>query len=408
MSGFVASEGSGAEPVELKGMSGMRLTTLLIFTQLPGVLAYTIALPLLAKMAGDLAHDPASAYMAKLVSGILGPAMALGALIAGILADRFDRRWLVMLYGAVFVVSGVAPAFLTNLELIVASRFVMGYAAASLMATGYTMAGDYLPENKRAKTIGMLSAMNMVVSLSSMPIAGYVAGAGWRTAFLLYLAALPLLLLALPSPLPAPQKAPAVEGAKGGGSWLEGLPIGLLAIALGVGIILTIPGIYISFHLDTIGLGKPSTVALLMSSNSAMAAIFSAIFGKALEATSQKAVFSGAFAIMALGLVLLSLAPDLAMAWPGLLMMGAGMGWLAPGMPALAVERAAEGQRGKLVGAVQGMSSVAPILGVTVAEPLAPILGTSGVMLGVGVLSALLILPFALQRSRPKVIVPAA
>lgn len=407
MSGYVA-EGSGGEPVQLKGMSPIRLTTLLIFTQLPSVLAYTIALPLLAKMAGDLAQDPTSAYMAKLVSGILGPAMALGALVAGILADRFDRRWLVMLYGAVFVVFGMAPAFLTNVELIVVSRFVMGYAAASLMATGYTMVGDYLPENKRAKTIGMLSAMNMVVSLSSMPVAGYVAGEGWRTAFYLYLAAVPLLLLAMPSRLPAPQRVAPAERSKGGGSWFEGMPIGLLAIALGVGVILTIPGIYISFHLATIGLGKPSTVALLMSSNSAVAAIFSAIFGRALQSTSQKAVFCGAFGIMALGLVLLSLAPGLAMALPGLLMMGAGMGWLTPGMPALAVERAAEGQRGKLVGAVQGMSSVAPILGVTIAEPLAPILGTSGVMFSIGLLSALLVLPFALQRGRPRVTAPAA
>ena len=41
----------------------------------------------------------------------------------------------------------------------------------------HTMVGDYLPEDKRAGTIGMLSALNMVTALVSMPAAGFVAEA---------------------------------------------------------------------------------------------------------------------------------------------------------------------------------------------------------------------------------------
>ena len=180
-----ASEG-GAPDVALTAMSPLRLTALLIFTQLPGVLGYTIALPLLAQMAGDLVREPSSAYLAKLVAGILGPAMAIGSLLAGFLADRFDRRWLLIGFGALYLLFAVAPAFLDTLEMIVVTRFVVGFAAAALMAIGLTMAGDYLPENKRASTIGLLSAFNMLASLGSLPLSGYVGEAGWRAPFLLY------------------------------------------------------------------------------------------------------------------------------------------------------------------------------------------------------------------------------
>ena len=398
VTGDEPAEAPDAPAVALSDMSGPRLTALLVFTQLPGVIAYTIALPLLAQMAAELAREPGSAYLAKLVAGILGPAMAVGSLLAGLLADKFDRRWLLIGFGALYLVFAVAPAFLDSLEAIVATRAVTGFAAASLMAIGLTMAGDYLPGDKRSSVIGMLSAGNMLVSLGSLPLAGYVGLAGWRTPFLLYLIASPLLLLALPSALPAPRRTAAQKEAAAGAAWHHGLPWGLLGIALGVGIVLTVPGIFMSFHLDTIGLGKTSTVAMLMMLNSAVAAVFSATFGKAMTRLGQKLLLGGAFAMMAVGLAMLAYAPGIGLAIPGLLLMGAGMGWLAPGMPALAVEYAAEGQRGKLVGAVQGIASVAPILGLSLAEPLLPAIGTLGAMLACGALSALLILPFALRR----------
>ncbi|MGE3691364.1 MAG: MFS transporter [Novosphingobium sp.] len=396
----VASEtgASDAPAVSLSNIAGWRLTALLVFTQLPGVLGYTIALPLLANMSQDLAHDSQSAYLVKMISGIIGPAMAVGSLLAGILADKFDRRGLTLGFGAAYLLAAVAPAFLTNLDLIVGMRFIMGFAAGALMAMGLTMAGDYLPGDKRAKTIGLLSASNMIVSLASMPVAGYAGLAGWRTAFLLYLAATPLLLLAMPSALPAPKRTAAQNEAAAKAPWHHGLPWGLLALSLGVGVVLTVPGIYVSFHLDTIGLGKTSTVAMLMMLNSGIAAVFSAIFGKAMERMGQPLLFGSAFALMGIGLAMLAYAPGMAIAIPGLLLMGMGMGWLAPGMPALAVERAGEGQRGRVVGAVQGIASVAPILGVTLAEPLMPRVGTLGVMHACGILSVLLILPFVLRR----------
>lgn len=393
MSGYVAS---GGKTVELKGMQTWRLIALLIFTQIPAVLAYTIALPILAEMAKELAHDATSGYLVKMISGILGPAMAVGSLLAGILADRYERRLLLLGMGAVFLVAGVVPTFTSDLTLIVASRALLGFTGAALAAVGYTMAGDYLPEDRRAKVIGMLSACGLVGSLSSMFVSGNVAGAlGWRPAFLLYLVAAPVLLLALPSKLPKPEKVASAGPAGIARPWYSGLPWGLLLIALGAGTILAVPGIYVSFHLASVGFGKPTTVAYVMMLNSFTGVIGSALFGKLLEKTSQRVVFAGAFGLMALGLAIFAFAHGLAPVLLAMVLMGGTLGVIAPGMPALAVDRAEEGERGKMVGMVQGIGAAAPLIGVSALEPLLPVIHTGGVMLVVGMLSFLLAAIFA-------------
>lgn len=381
------------------GAGGVRFTALLIFTQLATVLAYTVALPLLANMAKDLAQDPSSAWLAKMVLGVLGPSIALGAVVAGLLADKFDRRWLTMGIGAFYVVSSLAPAFLDSLEIIVAARFCTGFTAGALAAIGMTMVGDYLPAEKRAGTIGMLNALNMVGSLATLPVAGFIGDAGWREAYLMYLLIVPVILLAMPTPLPVPVKPPVDASVHSTPKpWHSALPIGLILLAAAIGIILTLPGIYVSFHLSTIGLGKTSTVGLLMMLNSLMGAVFSSAFGRIWN-RSPRAVFAFGFGTMGAGLLMLAYASGYATAIPGLLLMGIGMGLLAPSVMARVVDLVVKGARGKAVGAMQGLMAITPLVGLTLLEPLAPIFGTVGILLAIGVLSCGLFLNFALRQT---------
>jgi MFS family permease len=375
-----------------------RFIALLIFTQLPNVLSFTIALPLLAGMARELAHDAGSGYLVKLVSGVLGPSMAIGALLAGWLADKTDRRWLLMGIGTLYVFVSVAPAVLGSLELIVAARFFTGMTASALMAIGLAMVADYLPEHRRAGTLGMLSALNMVASLLSLPAAGFVGNSGWRLPFLLYLLAAPVVFLASLRALPVPERhAPVTTTEGGGGRRFAALPGWLFVLALAVGTILTIPGIYVSFHLTSVGLGKTSTIGLLMMMNSMMAAGTSALFGRGWR-RSPRLVFCLGFSAMGVGLIMLAYAAGFAIAVPALLLMGAGMGLLAPSVMAQVVDTVEEGRRTKVVGVIQGTLSVAPLLVLTGLEPLLPLIGTRGVMLLVGILALTLFARYALLR----------
>jgi MFS family permease len=295
---------------------------------------------------------------------------------------------------------------LSALGVIVAARFCTGLAAGALATIGMTMVGDYLPEAKRAGTIGMLSAVNMIGSVVTLPTAGWVGDAGWRAAFFLYLLAAPVIVLASLRSLPVPVR-PAARSrqAVGKRQWSVGLPMGLILLAIAVGIILTIPGIYISFHLATIGLGKASTVGLLMMLNSLIAAVTSAMFGKAWR-RSPRAVFCCGFGTMTAGLFLLALGTGYPVVIPALLMMGTGMGLLAPSVMARVVGIVEEGRRGQSVGFANFILAIAPLFGITLLEPLMPEIGTRGVILAIGLLSAISFAAFALPRAGKPVPVP--
>ncbi len=393
-----------AAPVTFTGWS---FIALLIFTQVPGVFAFTIPLPLLAGMARELAHDPTGAYLAKMVSGVLGPSMAIGAASGGWLADKFDRRWLLIAIGTLYVVSGIAPTVLSHLGLIVALRFGTGFGAGALMAIGMTMVGDYLPEQKRAGTIGMLSAVSMVASVVTVPASGLVGDHGWRTSFLLYLLAAPVILLASLRALPIPNKS-AVDRIVSGRPrrWLAGLPWELLLLACAAGIILTIPGIYMSFHLAAIGLRKTSTVGGLVMLNSLAAVVSASVFGKAWR-RSARAVFAFGFGTMTIGLMLFAIATGSAMVIPAMLVMGAGMGFLAPCVMARAADIIEEGRRGQGIGVLQGLSSIAPLFVLPILEPLTPDIGTKGILLIICAISAGSFVSFTLARGGKPALAPS-
>jgi MFS family permease len=273
-------------------------------------------------------------------------------------------------------------------------------AAGALLTTGTTMVGDYLPEEKRAATLGLLGALGMVSALLSLPVAGFIGNGGWRLPFLLYLVVAPLILLALPSALPVPGSGGGEAERDGTRTrWFTGLPFGLLVLALAVGNLASVPGIYISFHLASLGLGKSSTVGLLVMTSSIIAAGSSAIFGK-LWAKSPKFVYCVEFAAIGISMIALAYAPGLAIVVIAMILMGLGMGLLVPSVMTRAVDTENEALRGKVVGIVQGTLAVAPLLGLTLLEPLLPTIGTRGALLAVAGLSFCLLAGFATWRRR--------
>ena len=195
------------------------------------------------------------------------------------------------------------------------------------------------------------------------------------------------------------KSSPATDSGRRSTRWYASVPYGLFLLALIVGTILTIPGIYVSFHLASVGLGKTSVVGLLMMMNSMVAAGTSALFGKVWR-RSPRLVFCIGFATMGTGLVLLAYATGYLVAIPALLLMGGGMGLLAPSVIARVVDMVEEGRRGKVVGAVQSTLSVAPLLVLTGLEPLLPRIGTRGVMLIVGMLALVSFARYAVGRGR--------
>jgi MFS family permease len=362
------------------------LKATILSASVPVGLAYSVVSPILAKMSDELAHDATDAYFVKMILGVIGAAMVVGAPIAGLLADKLGRRPLLVGSGLLFAVAGVAPFILHGLPAILITRFLVGIAAVAFATGGVTMVGDYFDDSERPRWMGALLATSMVAAVAAVPLAGLMGDAGWRWPFLLYLAGVPIAMVAWLGMRHASSAAAHPLGAtvspnRSGDE--RRFPFELALLGLLVGILMYLPAIYIPFHLRDLGMQNPSSVSVGLTLNLLVGAVISSQFGWARRRFSSRALFCFSFAAMAVGVGTLALAPNYPLAFGGLFIMGLGGAWLYPNLLTLTIASVDESHRGRTVGWVRGAQSIAPAIGVTAFQPL---------VIRLGVVSALLVI----------------
>jgi MFS family permease len=370
------------------------LLALMILTQLPSALTLTVTAPLLAAMASDLVHPGASPYLVKLVTGIVAPALIIGAPLAGWLADRLDRRPLLVAFGIAFIVSAMAPAFLDSIGWIVVSRFFAGACSGALATIGMTMVGHYYDDRRRPGVIGMLAFITLSTSVLSLPIVGALASTGWRHAFYLFLSMAPLVLLALLRPLPAVSRGTTAGAARRrAGRGLPRVPLALLVIAFVNGLALNLAGIFYSFYFTELGVPSVGTISLLLMYQAAVGGTATLLFGRASARFSSRTIFIVCMACTALGLAIQGLTADWRIAGISLTFTGISMGWLVANISTTTIALVDERNRGAALGIVRAISATATLLGIS--QPLQAALGIKGIFLSIAALSALVLVGLA-------------
>ena len=115
-------------------------------------------------------------------AGVFG--MVLGAWMAGVLGDRFGRRFTYQLNLLIFGLASFAAAAAPSMPYLVAARFVMGIGLGAEVVVGYATLIEYVPAAYRGRWGAGLSAfLNSAVFASAL--AGYfvLPTIGWRWLF---------------------------------------------------------------------------------------------------------------------------------------------------------------------------------------------------------------------------------
>jgi MFS family permease len=373
------------------GRVGWMTKGIMVFANVPQAIAFGAVSPVLAEMSRVLADDPADAYLVKMVVGILGVAMVVGAPIAGLLTDRIGRGPLLLGSGILFAAAGVMPAFTDHLGLILFTRFLVGLAAIAFSVAGATLIGDCFDETERPRWMGALVSTAIVAGLVAVPIAGVLGDIGWRWPFLLYLIGIPGAILGWKGAVRTAPAARPAEAAAAGAERAEaesGFPIGLVLLAFAVGMMIYLPTVYIPFHLTAIGIATPSAIGILLTVRSIVSATVASQFGRARKRFSSRALFCFTFAGTGVGMALLAIAPNLPLAVVGLVLVGAGGAWLTSNLFAVAVSGISESRRGRVMGWIGGAKSLAPALGITALEPLTRAAGVDGALMLIGAIAA--------------------
>lgn len=137
-----------------------------------------VALP---KIAEFLESEPTALGLA-LSAGQLGP--LLGAVMLGMLADRWGRKWMLFLSAVIFGVFTLLTAFITTVEQLALYRFLAGIGLGGAVPNALTFGSEYAPRRVRA---GIVSTM-----YAGMPAGAMVGGLfgayliprfGWQALF---------------------------------------------------------------------------------------------------------------------------------------------------------------------------------------------------------------------------------
>ena len=168
------------------------ILTLGLLTAL-AALTVDLSLPAVPAMAAALLSDVSTTQK---IIGIFMAGMAFGQIPAGLLSDRLGR--LPVLYAGMllFTLSGLVVAMANSIELILAARFVQGFAAASAIVLSRAIIRDISSGKEAAK---LMSLMTML--FTAAPVIAPSAGAlliqafDWRAPFIFIAAAGIVLML---------------------------------------------------------------------------------------------------------------------------------------------------------------------------------------------------------------------
>ncbi len=168
------------------------ILTLGLLTTL-AALTVDLSLPAVPAMADALMSNVSTTQK---IIGIFMAGMACGQIPAGLLSDRLGR--LPVLYAGMllFTLSGAVVAVANSIELILAARFVQGFAAASAIVLSRAIIRDIASGKEAAK---LMSLMTML--FTAAPVIAPTAGAlliqafDWRAPFVFIAAAGIVLML---------------------------------------------------------------------------------------------------------------------------------------------------------------------------------------------------------------------
>jgi predicted MFS family arabinose efflux permease len=370
----------------------------LLGSSIPGAMALSTLSPVLPKMEADLSHTDIDQILVKMVIGIVGIGVMLGAPIAGYMGDRMNRPRIMTWAFAVFAVVGASGYFIENLWLMVATRFIMAWAGATALTIGFAMAGDIKDEAVRRHYMGLAVSIASFTALLTVALGGALGDKGWRLTFLVFLFPLPLSLFAYLQSQTSKSKPHGQDSGTTKKIPFR-LPLGLMLLALGGGILQYIPLTYLAFYMRSLNITSSTTVGMALVALAVPITISSSLFGAVRARVSSTAAFGMTFALIGFGGAGIALSQNFTGVAASLFIMGVGSGWFIPNLVVSTTEAADVSTRARSVGLVKAANMSATFVCIAIAEPIMRIGGIGAVFMAMAA-AAFMISVFFIRLTR--------
>lgn len=339
--------------------AGLPQLVLLLAASCLSVLGAVLIAPVLPQMAQEFAAIPGVAVLVPVVLTVPALVIGLTAPFAGFVADKIDRKRVLLIALVVYSVVGTAPLYLDSLHTIIGSRVLLGICEAAIMTCCTTLIGDYWSGARRAKYLGMQTLVASISATAFLAVGGVLGAVGWRTPFWLYVVAV-LLVIPMARLLWQPGRPDEALHRQ-----LEPLPWRQLAapclVSLFGGVVFYALIVQLPFVLTGVGVTATATIGGISALMSLATAIGAGLFG-VLSRNTPRLLLPIEFGIAAVGLVVIFATASLPLITVGAVLTGFGTGLLLPTLLTWAVNRLRFEQRGRGTGLWTGTLFVGQFL----------------------------------------------
>lgn len=362
-----------------------------------GLAPVSIMLPAIGEAFGRSPED----LMIKSISTALGLGMFLGAPLGGYLLDRIGRRNALAIGAGVFGLFGTAMSLMDSLYLLIGARFIMGLAAV-VMAVGLgAVIGDLFLDKDRNKWMGFSNGVAPLATIIIIPLIGVLTDIHWQLGFLplsLAFIVMAMVIWGIPritsfglEDKPVAHAGQSIaERAAGLVRFLRKVPVSILLLAIIMGTLTTGTSLYWPFRLRELGVDSTTAVAMVVIPQILAITIVAFSYGWFRKFLSVPGVFVVGGLLSAGGLVIVALGSTTEMIALGLMIEGAGIGFLTPNLTILALSLTDATYRGRILGVVKAANYGSPFITQFALYPFDRLAGSSGAILGIALMAFLI------------------
>ena len=353
------------------------------------VMAIIALAPTLPTLLGHFRDIPNAALMVPLLITAPSACIALFAPGAGVIADRFGRRKLLLWSMAFYGAGGLVPFFIDNFWAVVAGRFVIGFGEAGVLTVVNTLLADYFEEKARHRWLMIQGVVGSVLGTVTIACSGFLAAQGWQYPFLVYAVAIPILLASLAflfEPEPRRKQAHAAQAAT------SPFPYAVALMVCGVTVLLStiyyVQVINFSVLLKDLGVSDPKSIGLSMALPSIGVPLGAILFKMTTRYGAGTQIFL-VFLGYAIGLAGIGLAPDYKVALAFAFVQQLANGLIVPSLIAWAQSKFSFEHRGRGMGWWASSFFVAQFLSPAVVNVMRGAVGNlQGAFLAFGLIAA--------------------
>ena len=348
------------------------------------VMAGAIIAPVLNVMRQGLGVDPVSAGLIITTHSIF---IAILSPLVGVVIDRVGVKKPFVAGLVLYGFAGGSGLFIESYWLLIASRALLGIAAAVIFISNTVMILNIFKGPRRNKVMGWRGSANAFGGVIWPVIGGFIGGWSWHLPFAAYLAGVPLAALALFA-IPEVHKVEPEEEIQSESVWKifrdnRVLFFIYLLIFISSVLLYTIV-VFIPPLLEQIGIHSTFHIGLFLSAMGLASGLTSFMYGRIKSRLSYGMIVLVSVAFWAVGFISISQTHSVALITVSIALFGIGQGMVSPSCMVWIGEVVPLSFRGRIISYLGTFGFIGQFLSPVIFAPVVLTMGLEGVFLVAG------------------------